>query len=299
MLLDATQGGVKEVLAMKQLMAVMLVLILAAPAFGAEMRAFKMRDDFGAASLCDCALQYYYYIPCPTYTWFWAFSGFDPGDVWGVWFRVGDISMGGHETCDPVNCHALEQFRILDFSGYGTVYPGLWTIRFDVYCCDEDGCPVGPSLWTSGPWETHYAWNYIPVDPPLSICECSVDPGPPPSGPRILIACTKIGMNGGYPAWGLDNISTHLETGCEMIDLSGRPALYPRPYVSHYATIHSGYYGPDFMYCPALSVGDGRDTTRDLSQFGAIELAWTIYLICSGPSATEPSTWGNIKAMYR
>jgi len=284
---------------MKQFIAVVLVLFLTAPAYGFEKKAFKMREDFGAASLSDCALQYYYYCPCPTYGWFWSFTGQSSPDVFAAWFQVGDISMGGYAACDPVNCHALEQFRILDFSGYGTAYPGLFTQRFDVYCCDEDGCPVGPSLWTSGPWEFHYAWNYIPVDPPLSICDCSVDPGPPPSGPRILIASTAIGTDGGYPAWGFDNISTGLEQGCEMIDIGGWPALYPRPYNSHYATLHSGYYGPDFMYSPPQRFCDGRDTTRDCSQFGFIEFAWTIYLICSGPTATVPTTWGNIKSMYR
>lgn len=284
---------------MKQLVAVVLVLLLAAPVFGVEKKAFKMREDFGAVAISGCALQYYYYCPCPTYSWFWPYTGMYTGQAFGAWFQVGDISMGGHDACDPVNCHVLEQFRILDFSGYGTVYPGLWTVRFDVYCCDEDGCPVGPSLWTSSPWETHYAWNYIPVDPPLSICDCSVDPGPPPSGPRILIISTKIGVCGSYPAWGFDNISTQVEQGCEMIDLSGRPALYPRPENSYYGTIHSGYYGTDFMYCPPIWIADGRDTTPDYSQFGAVELAWTIYLNCSGPTATEPSTWGNIKSMYR
>jgi hypothetical protein len=290
---------VKEVLAMKQLMVVMLVLFLAAPAFGAEMKAFKMRDDFGAAPLSDCALQYYYYIPCPTYNWFAYFSGCGINEGIGAWFQVGDISMGGHAACDPVNCHALEQFRILDFSGYGTVYPGLFTIRFDIYCCDEDGCPIGPPLWTSGPWETHWAWNYIPVDPPLSICECSVDPGPPPSGPRILIISTSIGTLCTYPAWGFDYIGRAVEQGCEMIDIGGRPALYPRPFVSYYPTIHSGWYGSNFQYCPPLWLCGDHDDIPGCTQFGFMELAWTIYLSCSGPTAAEPSTWGNIKAMYR
>lgn len=283
---------------MRRFAAAVLVLLLAAPASGFESSPFLMREDFGPESLSDCGLQYYYYIPCPTYSWFWAFAGCGVNEGIGAWFQVGDVSMGQLNVCDPINCYTLEEFRILDFSGYGTVYPGLFTVMFDIYCCDEDGCPVGPSLWNSGPRETHFAWNYIPVEPPLSIYDCSSDPGPPPSGPRILIISTGIGTACSYPAWGLDNISTHIDEGCELIDIGGLPAIYPRPFVSYYPTMHSGWYGADFAYCPPLWLPDGRDTTRDLTQFGFIELAWTIYLTCTGTS-TEPSTWGHIKAMYR
>jgi hypothetical protein len=87
-----------------------------------------------------------------------------------------------------------------------------------------------------------------------------------------------------------------------MHDESCLPALYPRPYVSHYNTIHSGFYGWAHylgMYCPPGWFLDGRDTTDDGSQYGFIELAWTIYLGYTGPTATEPTTWGAIKSMYK
>jgi hypothetical protein len=117
--------------------------------------------------------------------------------------------------------------------------------------------------------------------------------------PRILVTATHTGTDGIYPAWGMDNISTGIETACIMHEYGCCPALYPRPYVSHYRTIHSGFYGPAFMYCPPQWFCDGRDTTPDCDLYGFIELAWRVYMICSGPTATEPSTWGNIKSMYR
>jgi hypothetical protein len=46
-------------------------------------------------------------------------------------------------------------------------------------------------------------------------------------------------------------------------------------------------------------MGDGRDTSANHSVYGYVEAAWRIYLICQGPSPTKPSTWGNIKTMYR
>ena len=284
---------------MKLFMAIALVLVLATSAFALEKKAYTMRDDFGTEPLYDCTMNYYYYTPCPTYSWFWAFTGWTPGDVVGSMFQVGDISTGTALACDPLQCFKVEQIRLLDFAGYGTVYPGLFTVEFGIYCADAQGCPVGEALWTSGPWETGYAWNYIPVDPPVCLNDCATEIDPVPGYPRILVTATMIGTDATYPAFGFDNISTGIEQACEMHDYSCINALYPRPYVSNYPTIYSGYYGPDFLYCPPQWFCDGRDTTPACDQFGFIELAWRLYLICDGPTATEPSTWGNIKSMYR
>jgi hypothetical protein len=83
-----------------------------------------------------------------------------------------------------------------------------------------------------------------------------------------------------------------------MHDYGCLPGLYPRPYVSHYPSIHSGYYGQDFEYCPPQWLKDRGDTTPDANQYGFIELAWRLYLTCSGPSEATTTTWGDIKAMY-
>ena len=84
-----------------------------------------------------------------------------------------------------------------------------------------------------------------------------------------------------------------------MHDYGCLPALYPRPYNSHYASIHSGYYGKDFEYCPPRWFRDGRDSTPDGTQYGFCELAWRLYITCAGPSASQPATWSDIKSMYR
>jgi hypothetical protein len=271
-------------------------LVVTTSAQGFEMKPFRIKDDFGSEPLSDCTLQYYYYIPCPTYSWFWAFAMGCPGDMLGVFYEIGDVSMQTGLACDPEQCHSLERIRVLDFAGYG-----VFTVRFDVYCSDELGCPVGPRLWTSGPYETARSWNYVEVEPALCITQCCPEPSMPASSPRILIVSIMTGTEGIYPAWGLDNISTPIEHGgCEMHDTSCLPALYPRPHNSHYPTLHTGYYGcGSFEYCPPLGFIDGRDTTDDFSQFGGIEAAWRIYLSCSGPTSAEPTTWGAIKSMYR
>jgi hypothetical protein len=278
----------------------LLVLVLATSAFGLEKKAYQMREDFGTEGLYDGALQFYYYVPCPTYSWFWAYSGWTPGDVVGMGFPIGKPGTGGYPALDPYNCRVLEQIRILDFAGYGTVYPGLFTVEFYAWCCVG---PPGPDhehilLWTSGPLETHFAWNYIPVVPPLEFCEC---PENPYGYPVLTITAEHIGTLSTYPALGMDNISTALEVGCIMHDLGCMPAYWPRtaPGVDPATCVHGGYYGQDPTSCPPIGITDGRDTTPDGTQFGYIELAWRVYIICSGYTDAEPTTWSNIKAMYK
>jgi hypothetical protein len=282
-----------------------LVLVLATSALAWEKKAYQMKEDFGTEPLQTCDLQYYYFIPCPTYSWFWAFSGWSCGDVIGEVFYIGDAPTGDRLYCDPYDCQEIYEFRVLDFAGYGTVYPGLFTVEFCIWCADPTdhnpkGHPFHSPLWCSGPWETHFGWNWIDLVPPICLTQCCTESSPP-GFPVFLITARHIGTSCQYPAWGADNISTALDQGCIMHDIGCMPALYPRPWVSHYPVIHSGYYGSsyDFEYCPPLLFLDGRDTTPDGTQFGYVELAWTVWLNCHGPTATEPSTWGNIKSIYR
>jgi hypothetical protein len=285
------------------ILALALVLVLATSAVALEKKSYQLKEDFGTAPLYDCALNYYYYIPCPTYSWFWSYTGWTPGEVIGMCFNIGDQGTGGYAPCDPSMCQKLEQFRILDFAGYGTVYPGLFTVEFDVYCAGEYCCGTAAPymhLWNSGPLETGYAWNYFVVDPPLCLTPCCLESRPGCS-PSIVLTATHTGTDGVYPAWGMDNISTAIETGCVLHDYGCLPAAYPRGWCGGAEPkVHGGYIGTfPFQYWPPLMFCDGRDTTPDCSQFGGIELAWRIYLICDGSTATKPSTWGNIKRIYR
>jgi hypothetical protein len=283
---------------MKVCIALTVAILLATPAFAFEKKSYTMRDDFGSEPVADCYMSYYYYVPCPTYSWFWGFYGWSQGDVIGTFFMMGDVSTFTGAPCDPMICFRPVHIRVLDFAGYGSIYPGLYTVEFDIYCADEQGCPVGHAVWSSGPYETGFAWNYVPV---TGIClpMCAVQFDPMLSYVRMLVTATMVGTDCTYPQWGFDNISTPALGGCEFHDYSCLGALYPRPYSSHYETIHSGYYGPGLSYCPPRWFCDGRDTSPEFDQYGYVEAAWRIYMACEGPTSGEPSTWGNIKTMYR
>jgi hypothetical protein len=273
------------------------VLAVCAAAVAANApKAYLMRDDFGSEPLADCYLNYYYYVPCPTSSWFWIWTP-EKGDILGAWFEVGDPSMGGNATCDPSNCFKLDGFRFLEFAGYANYpeWPEYYRVEYDIYCADEYGCPVGPALWHNNTIQSNAGWTYVNFDPPLSLCSCGAQPA---GAARVLITVTAVG-NGAYAMeWGFDNISTPVEHSCAMHDIGCLPALYPRPANSHYGTMHSGYYGNgSFQYCPPQWIPDGRDTSG--TEFGYIEMCFRIYMGCTGPSAVEPVSWGRIKAMYR
>jgi len=238
-----------------------------------EMRPYQMREDYGLPGLTDHTLQYYYYIPTPTYSWFWAVT-MEPGDILGAEFQIGDTPTGGHGV--GYDAMSVDYIRILDFAGYGTVYPGQFTVEFDIYRSDGAGCPIGESRWNSGPIETRFAWNYIEIDPPFVPCESSDRVVFP-----FLVTATHVGSSGEYPMWGFDNISSALMAGASMHDSGCLPALYPRPGISHYSTVHTGYYGNGGLeFCPPHLIPDGRDAPAG-QQYGCLEIAWTVYTYSS------------------
>jgi hypothetical protein len=188
---------------------------------------------------------------------------------------------------------------VLDFATYGgTVYPGLYTVEFCVWCADENGCPIGAPLWCSGPYETGYGFNFIYPPEPFDIDPCYFG-----DDTRILITAQHTGTEGNFPAWGMDNVGTAVVEGCGMHDIGCLPAIYPRPWNSYYEQMHSGYYGhPEpWEYCPPVWFRDGYDTTSDGTQYGYVELVWTIYVDClSGVKPiTQGTTWGEVKGLYK
>ena len=276
--------------------------LLVPRAVAIEAKPYKAVDFLleGPEPLYDCYLNYYYYIPCPTSSWFWGFSGWEPQSSIGTWFLIGDVTMfdDNFYMCDPFWCHTLEYFQVLDFAGYGAAYPGLYTVQFEIYCADDEGCPVGSPVWESGPVETEPGWNLILPDGPIYVSDCRTVGDGGAAYDRFLIVATHIGSDCTFPEWGYDNISYSVLEGCEMHDYSSRAAIYPRPQTSPYSSCHSGYYGQGFEYCPPLFFADPGDTTLDAGLYGVLEAAWRVFIVCEGQT-TEPTTWGSIKGMYR
>lgn len=268
---------------------------------------YMMIEDFAEEPIYDCTLQYYYYIPCPTYSWFWAYSGWEPGDVVGMVFTLADEPTGARCPCDPAICHHIEYIRVLEFAGYGASYPGLFTVEMDFYCCDKSGYP-SCHLWNSGGVELHMGWNYIQAVPPVPLDPCKPEDHPWEWNPAsIAVTMTMTGTEGEYPAVGFDNVSTSYHAGCVMHDIGCLPAVFPRTWAGGMgASVHSGYVGSyPFQYWPPLPLPDGSpfDPVNRL-RFGFVEAAWRLYVLCTVvptvPDAdTQPTTWSAIKSIYR
>ena len=306
LLLDLTCSLPQGVITMRLWLAVVFALILVSAGSAYEMKAYRFRDDYGMEPLqeYDSALSYYYYIPCPTYSWFWGINGLEAEEIIGVTYDLAQHSMGGLDPPDPVNDHRLMGFRVLNLAEAGSMYPGLFAVQFDVWCAQSRSCynPIEEAhLWSSGPICLQEGYNYIWIEPNgVSICPCCLDLGPPPTDPLITITATKLGGNPSRPVWGFDDISHPVNMGCDLHDYGCLPALYPRPWVSHYPSIHSGYFGSyHWQYCPPLLFPDPMDTTLDYSDFGFIELAWRAYFKSTGPTSTDGVTWSEIKSLYR
>jgi hypothetical protein len=328
------QDGGKE---MKLWIALGLVLLLATSVFAVEPKEYLMRPDFGTEQLGDYPCQFFYHIPISPEdlrSYYWAFSGWDCDTWMGQCFECWHQNTYGLDPMDPLLDHTVQAIEFLDFAGYGTLYPGLFTIELCMFCQDpvtknpvEDPPGWYTPLWCSGPIETHPGWNIFYLDPPVCVTDCCLDLGPPPAYPAVLMMAHLVGTDCAYPAFAWDNMSSPTLAGFAMHDIGCLPVHYPRPYVCYWDQMHSGYYGvhpfsccdeygnpvaipAPFPYCPPLNLVDPRDTTTCPGyfclpdgvvgqQYGFLELAWTIYLDRSGPTATEGTTWGNIKSMYR
>jgi hypothetical protein len=271
-----------------------------------EATPYGIVDDFETQPLWDCGLQYYYYIPCPTYSWFWAYSGWEPGDILATIFTMGDLSTGAFEPCDPYVCAHIEAVRILELSGYGEAYPGVYSVELDIYCCDAESYPC-VHLWNSGPLDLGFGWNEFEVWPLVEISRCAAECGNwDPTSKCFALTMTMVGTGGDYPAVGFDNVGTSVEAGCVLHDVGCLPAVFPRSWAGGSGTrVHSGYVGAyPFQYWPPLGLPDGLIYSGGLGfGCGFVEAAWRMYFHCTYPTRFETTiqsaSWGGIKNLYR
>jgi hypothetical protein len=282
------------------LVVALTTFVLFSYSFSIDQEIYRIKDDFGADPLYDCRLSYYYDVPCPTESYFWGFKGWNYGDIVGQFFIIGDQGTGLAGGCDPAICQRLEKIKYLDLNEYAPgIHPTDFVFEWKIHCSDLNGCPVGPALWTnSWSFSWNYGWNYADITPPLCLTPCL---GGPYGGPVILITAKHLGDFSDYgPEWGTDAPGLYYYYDCSQHDIGCLPILYPRPWISHFDPgIHSGYFGNQEITCPPSVLCDKYDSTPDCNRYGACELAWTIYLICDGPTDVGSPTWGSIKAMYR
>ena len=297
------EGGRK--MRFRTILALALVLVFATSAFAFEAKMQKARKDIGVVPLGDCYLSYYYHCPEPGtgLAYYWYVNTWDENDIFGTCYNIGDQGYGGDPACDPTLAQSLSRILFVEGSGAcGGAYPGANSCELDVYCAPEYCCgPTAPvvHLWNSGPYECNVGWNYLEIDPPLCLTDCCLDPQPD-CNPSIVVTITMTGYEHIYPEIAFDCPYAVALFGYPWHDIGCLPAVVPRgPCGGPAPAVHGGYIGSyPFQYWPPFPLCDFADSTPDCTQFGYIEWRCTIDLLHSGPTATETSTWGNIKSMY-
>jgi hypothetical protein len=209
--------------------------------------------DRGAAS-GTCSIVYYNLCS----GWLWVWSGWEPGDEVGVVFDL------------PADCGALpnEVCTNTEFWWYWRYTSPGWgyTITFNLYRVDEDGCKVGASLATIAGYDpsgAHYPG-------PLVFPEVVDLTG------RVAIAATWD--KGTLPHLATDNNAKNLAAPVLC------PGYSPSP-------VHSFFYGgPSAPYCPPLDFQDSH---------GPVQILMDASFECHPGTGTAESSWSAVKTLFR
>ncbi|MBM3319651.1 MAG: hypothetical protein FJY73_03130 [Candidatus Eisenbacteria bacterium] len=209
--------------------------------------------DRGAAS-GTCSIVYYNLCS----RWLWVWSGWEPGDEVGVVFDL------------PADCGALpnEVCTNTEFWWYWRYTTPGWgyTITFNLYRVDEEGCKVGASLATIpryDPSGTHY-------------------PGPLVF-PEVVnltgrVAITAMWDKGTLPYLATDNNAKNLAA----------PLLCPGYSPSPAHSFSCGGMGAP--YCPPLPFEDAH---------GPVQILMEASFECRPVIGTAESSWSAVKTLFR
>ena len=105
----------------------MVALVSASPGLAVEQTIAQLSEPPGSHLSTECHLNYHYYVPCPTKSYFWSWHGWDYGDILGQFFLIGDQSMGSDPIpCDPTICHRLAWRIYLTCDGPTVLQPTTW-----------------------------------------------------------------------------------------------------------------------------------------------------------------------------
>jgi len=234
----------------------------------------------------DCVVGAYYLLDACAFAT--VVEGIGENETFGVCFSMTEPS-DLHSPCDTAACLRLD---IVELVFYDVLAPPAdQSMNIKVYAADAAGNPVGGLLGNRDfePTCTDTA-TFTSVE--IDFTNGGTEPGLDLSGSSGCFVALLTWMNPtGHPCLALDNISSCVaECGstpacCEM---GTAPYVYPRP------RTHTYYYGTVGTWAKQDSICDpgGCET------YGHLEAMWDCGFCIMG-AATEPTTWGAIKATYR
>ncbi len=277
---------------------VAILLITASTLPGWEMKHVRLApqdvadyNNQGLAISVSCTLSYFYTVPgCG---WVWVIDGIEENESFGVRFNMTD-EVPFHDPCDTSACLTLDALKIMLYDVLPP--PADQSMNLRVYAAGEGGDPLGDLLGNVD-FEPSYAGTASFTTEIIDFTKGGSTPGLDLSGcgGDFVVILTWLNSTG-HPCFVLDNISTCVESCAvdpDCCQMGTYPYVYPR------TTPHTHYYGyfGSWLTDPDPTC-DFRDSTTLCDEYGYIEGMITSYF-CTVSQATEPSTWGSIKAMYK
>jgi hypothetical protein len=233
----------------------------------------------------SCVKSYYYLLEaCPYVT---VLDGIEADETFGMHFNMLD-SVHGHPPCDTSACLTLDVIELVFYDVLAPPEDQSMNVR--VFGADPDGELVGSLLGNRDFEPSHTmpgGFSAVEIDftnggmePGLDLSGCA--------GNFVVLLTWK--NSSGRPGFVLDNIGTcvdscAVESAC--CDMGSAPYVYPR-------AIHTYYYGTEWAWSKQDSVCD----LGGCGTFGCLDALWTCGF-CTQSAATDPTTWGGIKAMYK
>jgi hypothetical protein len=227
--------------------------------------------------------MYYNYCSGWMHPWYWyCFSEFGFCDHrYGTCFDLADC---------PEDCRILE-----DVWWACQAYGGYNYVDIEIYCADEDDCPLGPPLAGIYDYEVDdggYPWEHVDFGG-LPLCGCT-------GTSRFIV---MIVQDAGHIVWPYADLNyRNLDDGCES---------------EWRCTGHSFVYQGTVSYCNAYGVPAplwGSWAGAACTEYPAVPPSchnyhydtgfyaeWLIdcYISCQGPTQTENRSWSEVKALYR
>jgi hypothetical protein len=233
----------------------------------------------------SCKQSYYYLLRDCCYVT--VLEGIGEDESYGVCFDMLD-TVYWYPPCDTSECRSLD---VIELVLYDVLAPPTdQAMNIKVIGAGSDGEPTGDLLgnldFTSSYTESA-AFTSIEVDFTNGGVESGLDLSG--CGGRFVAILTWKNPTG-HPALVLDNISTCMDScsvNAACCDMGLYPYLCPR-------NIHTYYYGTEGAWSKQDSIGDPGGS----GVYGCVEALWMCGF-CTKGTATEPTTWGGIKALYR
>jgi hypothetical protein len=242
-------------------------------------------DPARLVSGASCLQSHYYLLQdCPYVT---ALDSVDYNESFGVHFNMLD-TVYWHEPCDTSECLTLDAIELVFYDVLAP--PADQSMNVKVFGADSEGEPVG-GLLGNRDFEPSYVESAGFSSVEIDFTNGAIEPGLDLSGCEGCFVVLLTWKNStGHPALVLDNVSTCVDS-CSVdaacCEMGSYPYIYPRK-------IHTYYYGTEWAWSKQDSICD----PGDCHTYGYLEALWTCGF-CTKSTATEPATWGGIKAMYR